>query len=99
MHDHDRTGDDYIRRYGSCVTWKITVLGPMMNTHLVGLELAQGVRREVFPRLNKDNEPNPILQETMDAGHTVMRSGQGFYEWTLDLLKLFTQTSPAIFWR
>ena len=61
---------------------RLSVLGPMMNADLVGLELTQDVHREVFPHLCNDELPNPVLQKMLDNGHTGMRGGKGFYDWT-----------------
>lgn len=61
---------------------RLPILGPLENADLVGIELAQDVHREVFPHLSNDTEPNPMLQEMLDAGSTGMSSGQGFYSWT-----------------
>jgi 3-hydroxyacyl-CoA dehydrogenase len=48
----------------------------------VGIELTQDVHREVFPKLSRETEPNPILQKMLDAGEKGMASGKGFYAWT-----------------
>ena len=61
---------------------RLSVLGPMMNADLVGLELTQDAHREVFPQLCNDELPNPVLQKMLDNGHTGMRGGKGFYDWT-----------------
>lgn len=61
---------------------RLPILGPLENADLIGIELAQDVHREVFPHLSNETEPNPILQEMLDAGTTGMSSGQGFYSWT-----------------
>ena len=61
---------------------RLAALGPLENADLVGIELTQDVHRVVFPELCNETEPNPILQEMLDAGHTGMASGQGFYSWT-----------------
>lgn len=61
---------------------RLPVLGPLENADLVGIELTQDVHRVVFPQLCNDSEPNPLLQQMLDAGKTGMNSGSGFHDWT-----------------
>jgi 3-hydroxybutyryl-CoA dehydrogenase len=61
---------------------RLSVLGPLENCDLVGIELVQDVHREVFPKLSRETEPNPLLQRMLDAGEHGMASGRGFYSWT-----------------
>jgi 3-hydroxybutyryl-CoA dehydrogenase len=61
---------------------RLPVLGPLENADLVGIELTQDVHRVVFPQLSNDLEPNPLLQQMLEAGKAGMNAGSGFYDWT-----------------
>lgn len=61
---------------------RLPVLGPIENADLVGLELTRDVHRVLFPDLNCDKTSAELLDRLIDAGHTGMRSGQGFRTWT-----------------
>jgi len=61
---------------------RLPVLGPLENADLVGIELTQDVHRVVFPQLSNDSEPNPLLQQMLEAGKAGMNAGSGFYDWT-----------------
>lgn len=82
---------------------RLSVLGPIENADLVGLELARDVHHVLFPHLCNDPTPSPLLDRLIDAGHTGMKAGQGLRAWTgpeaeavrrqlADHLRLMTRT-------
>ncbi|WP_081891977.1 3-hydroxyacyl-CoA dehydrogenase NAD-binding domain-containing protein [Verrucomicrobium sp. BvORR106] len=61
---------------------RLPVLGPFENMDLVGLPLVQSIESYLFPHLAVDREPARSLTTRVQEGHTGMKAGQGFYDWT-----------------
>lgn len=61
---------------------RLPVLGPLENADLVGLDLTLDIHRTIIPELDRDDGPNPYLQEQVAAGHLGFKSGRGFRSWT-----------------
>ncbi|WMS42548.1 3-hydroxyacyl-CoA dehydrogenase NAD-binding domain-containing protein [Acuticoccus sp. MNP-M23] len=60
---------------------RMSVLGPMEQCDLVGLELTADIQATIAPALDNTAGIHPALQAHLDAGHLGMRSGQGFRHW------------------
>jgi 3-hydroxybutyryl-CoA dehydrogenase len=61
---------------------RLAVLGPLENADLVGLDLTLDIHRTIIPELNRDSQPNPLLEELVAAGNLGFRSGVGFRNWS-----------------
>ncbi|UUX95248.1 3-hydroxyacyl-CoA dehydrogenase family protein [Aquabacterium sp. J223] len=61
---------------------RLSVLGPMENADLVGLELTRDVHGLLFPELSRATAPSPLLDRLLDAGHGGMAAGRGLRDWT-----------------
>ena len=61
---------------------RLSVLGPMENADLVGLDLIREVHAILFPDLSCTNVPSPLLSELINRGNVGMKSGKGLREWT-----------------
>lgn len=62
---------------------RLPALGPFENMDLVGLPLVQGIETYLFPHLATNRKPARSLTTRVQDGHTGMKAGQGFYDWTL----------------
>jgi len=60
---------------------RLSVLGPMENADLVGLELTRDVQRVMFPDLRCDKSPSEMLDRLIAMGQTGMNAGQGLRSW------------------
>jgi len=45
----------------------------------------------IYPSLNNKGEVAKCLKDKVDAGNLGMKSGQGFYPWTADAIKVERQ--------
>jgi len=60
---------------------RMSVLGPMEQCDLVGLDLTADIQATIAPALDRTEGVHPLLEAHLDAGHLGMRSGQGFRTW------------------
>jgi 3-hydroxybutyryl-CoA dehydrogenase len=63
---------------------RLSVLGPMENADLVGLDLTLAIHDYVLPHLDRTAGPSPLLSQLVEKGHLGMETGRGFREWTPD---------------
>ncbi|WP_132259536.1 3-hydroxyacyl-CoA dehydrogenase family protein [Paucimonas lemoignei] len=61
---------------------RLSVLGPMENADLVGLDLIREVHAVVFPDLDCSKTPSPTLSQLIKQGDLGMKSGKGLRAWT-----------------
>lgn len=61
---------------------RLSVLGPLENADLVGIELTQAIHKTVLPALDRLPGPSEYLQKLLNEGKLGMKSGEGFYSWT-----------------
>lgn len=61
---------------------RLAVLGPLENADLVGLDLTSDIHRTIIPELNRDAEPNKILDALVQEGRLGFKSGAGFQKWS-----------------
>jgi 3-hydroxybutyryl-CoA dehydrogenase len=61
---------------------RLSVLGPLENADLIGLDLSLDIHENVLPQLNTSAKPIPILEAKVRGGQLGMKSGRGFYDWT-----------------
>ena len=73
-----KTVDDACK-YGLGLRW--SVLGPMENSDLVGIELTYNIHNYILKSLADNHEPSYLLQYMLSIGHLGMKSGNGWQEW------------------
>lgn len=61
---------------------RLSVLGPMENADLVGLDLIREVHAILFPELSCAKAPSALLSALIDQGSLGMKSGKGLRVWT-----------------
>jgi 3-hydroxybutyryl-CoA dehydrogenase len=61
---------------------RLPAVGPCANMDLVGLPLIEQIQSYLNADLSDAKGPMPLIREMLAAGHTGMRSGRGFHEWT-----------------
>ncbi len=61
---------------------RLSVLAPLENADLVGLELTEDIHRVVLPALSTAKEPSPLLRQLMNQGRKGWSTNSGFYDWT-----------------
>ncbi|WP_235548611.1 3-hydroxyacyl-CoA dehydrogenase family protein [Noviherbaspirillum sp. Root189] len=66
---------------------RLSVLGPMENADLVGLELIRDVHRILFPHLCQNQSPSALLERLLGKGETGVGTGKGLFEWSEDSIE------------
>ncbi|MBD8893385.1 3-hydroxyacyl-CoA dehydrogenase family protein [Roseibium litorale] len=66
----------------NCFGRRLSVLGPLENADLVGLDLTLDIHSQVLADLEARQGPSPLLEEMVREGRIGMKSGRGFYDWT-----------------
>ena len=66
----------------NCFGRRLSVLGPLENADLVGLDLTLDIHSQVLADLEARQGPSPLLEEMVREGRLGMKSGGGFYDWT-----------------
>lgn len=63
---------------------RLSVLGPIENADLVGLDLTRDIHQTMLPELSNRADPSPALLENIEAGRLGFKTGQGFLDWTAE---------------
>jgi 3-hydroxybutyryl-CoA dehydrogenase len=63
---------------------RLSVLGPLENADLVGLDLTLDIHKTIIPELDRHAGPNEFLQELVSAGQLGFKTAHGFRTWTPD---------------
>jgi len=63
---------------------RLSVLGPLENADLVGLDLTLAIHEYVLPHIDRTPGPSPLLRRLVEQGDLGMKTGRGLREWTDD---------------
>ncbi len=61
---------------------RLSVLGPIENADLIGLDLTQAIHEYILPHLDARPSPAPLLGELVERGDLGMKAGRGLRDWT-----------------
>ena len=61
---------------------RLSVLGPLENADLVGLDLTLDIHKTIIPELDLHDGPHEFLMQKVKSGDLGFKSGEGFQEWT-----------------
>ena len=61
---------------------RLSVLAPLENADLVGLELTEDIHRVILPDLSTAKVPSPLLRELIGENKKGWSTNSGFYQWT-----------------
>lgn len=61
---------------------RLSVLAPLENADLVGLELTEDIHRVILPDLSTAKEPSPLLRKMINENRKGWATNSGFYDWT-----------------
>lgn len=61
---------------------RLSVLGPLENADLVGLDLTLDIHKTMIPELDLHDGPHEFLTQKVNNGHLGFKSGEGFQAWT-----------------
>jgi 3-hydroxybutyryl-CoA dehydrogenase len=61
---------------------RLSVLAPLENADLVGMELTEDIHRVILPDLSTAKQPSPLLREMITENRKGWSTNSGFYEWS-----------------
>jgi 3-hydroxybutyryl-CoA dehydrogenase len=61
---------------------RLSVLGPIENADLVGLDLTLAIHDYLLPYIDSSPEPAPLLRDLVVHGDLGMKTGRGFRAWS-----------------
>ena len=61
--------------------------GVLEHTDAVGVDLVYSTQSTVLPDLNNQPGPNPYLAKLKEEGHLGVKTGKGFYDWSVKDIK------------
>ncbi len=61
---------------------RFPVWGPLEHVDAVGFDICKSVQDTVLPEISDRKQASPLFAEMMTAGHSGVKSGEGFYDWT-----------------
>ncbi len=61
---------------------RLSVLGPLENADLVGLDLTLDIHKTMIPELDRHNKPHPLLIHKVAEGKLGFKTGEGFQQWS-----------------
>jgi 3-hydroxybutyryl-CoA dehydrogenase len=67
--------------------FRLASIGPLLTADLGGLELWLKVCENLLPHIQSSTAPPEALQHLVSQGHYGIKTGKGFYDYTLDFSK------------
>jgi 3-hydroxybutyryl-CoA dehydrogenase len=61
---------------------RLSVLGPLENADLVGLDLTLDIHATIIPELDRHSRPHELLEQHVSNGRLGFKTGHGFRDWT-----------------
>src|SRR5262245_14068956 len=62
---------------------RLPVWGVLEHADAVGLDLVKSVQEYVLPALRNEGSADSLLKEKVQEGHLGVKTGRGFYDWTV----------------
>ena len=78
------SAEDIDRAIKGSIGFRLASIGPMITMDLGGLGLWLKVMENLLPQIRSSTEPPETLKTLVSRGHTGIRSGQGFYDYSAD---------------
>ncbi len=69
------------------IGFRLASIGMFLTMDLAGLDIWLKVCENLTPKIQSSTEPPRALQELVSQGHFGIKSGKGFYDYTLDFSK------------
>lgn len=77
--------------------FRLPSMGIFEKVDQSGLEVHHEVEKYLMPDLDRGTDPNPVLEELIEKGHTGVRSGRGIYDWgDTDLEEMYERRDDAL---
>ncbi len=66
------------------IGFRLASIGPLLTMDLGGLEIWSRVLENLLPDIQNSTKPPKVLKQLVDQGHKGIKSGKGFYDYSLD---------------
>jgi 3-hydroxyacyl-CoA dehydrogenase len=78
------SAEDIDKAIKGSIGFRLASIGPLITMDLGGLQLWLKVMENLLPQIRSATEPPETLKALVSQGHTGIRSGQGFYDYSSD---------------
>jgi 3-hydroxybutyryl-CoA dehydrogenase len=82
------SAEDIDKAVKGSIGFRLASIGPLLTMDLGGVKLWLAVFESLLPQIQSSTEPPKALQQLVSQGHDGVKSGKGFYDYTVD----FSQT-------
>jgi 3-hydroxybutyryl-CoA dehydrogenase len=69
------------------IGFRLASIGPLLTMDLGGLDIWFKVLENLLPDIHRSTKPPEVLQKLVAQGHKGIKSGKGFYDYSLDFSK------------
>jgi 3-hydroxybutyryl-CoA dehydrogenase len=69
------------------IGFRLASIGPLLTMDLGGLEIWSKVLENLLPDIQHSTKPPKVLRQLVDQGHKGIKSGRGFYDYSMDFSK------------
>ena len=69
------------------IGFRLASVGPLLTMDLGGLEIWSKVLENLLPDIQRSTEPPEVIKRLVEQGHKGIKSGKGFYDYSMDFSK------------
>ena len=78
------SAEDIDKAVKGSIGFRLASIGPLLTMDLGGVKLWLAVFENLLPQIQSSTEPPKALQQLVSKGHDGVKSGKGFYDYTVD---------------
>ena len=78
------SAEDIDKAVKGSIGFRLASIGPLLTMDLGGVKLWLAVFENLLPQIQSSTEPPKALQQLVSQGHDGVKSGKGFYDYTVD---------------
>jgi 3-hydroxybutyryl-CoA dehydrogenase len=81
------SAEDIDKAVKGSIGFRLASIGPFLTADLGGLDLWLKVCKNLFPLIQSSTDPPKALERLVSQGHHGIKSGKGFYDYSMDFSK------------
>lgn len=81
------SAEDIDQAVRGSIGFRLASIGPLLTMDLGGLEIWFKVLENLLPDIQHSTKPPKVLKQLVDQGHKGIKSGKGFYDYSMDFSK------------
>jgi len=78
------SAEDIDKAVKGSIGFRLASIGPLLTMDLGGVKLWLSVFENLLPQIQSSTDPPKALQKLVSQGHDGVKSGKGFYDYTVD---------------